>query len=130
MSNVTRKFSDLDLDFIPHPVTGDIQLLKDSVAVKRSLRNLLFTGKNERLFQGDLGGNLKQLLFEPITPLSELSIKILIEDVIRLYEPRVKIVELRVNVSPDENGYDVYLLFAIDETSEITVAEFFLERLR
>lgn len=130
MSNVTRKFSDLDLDFVPHPVTGDIQILQDAVAVKRALRNLMFTGKDERLFQSGLGANLKQLLFEPITPMTELSIKILIEDVIRLHEPRIKIIELQVSISPNEDGYDVTLLFAIDEISQIVTANLFLERLR
>lgn len=130
MPNVTKKFSDLDLDFIPHPITGDIQILKDAVAVKRSLRNLLFTGKDERLFQSEIGGNLKQLLFEPITPMTEFSIKLLIQDVIRIYEPRVKVLDLQVSVSPDENGYDVHLLFAIDEISQVVTADLFLERLR
>lgn len=130
MPTVTKKFSDLNLDFIPHPVTGDVQVLIDAAAVKRALRNLMFTGKNERLFQPDLGANLKQLLFEPITPMTELSIKILIEDVVRLYEPRINIVKLSVSVSPDENGYDVSLLFAIDQTSEVVPVNLFLERLR
>lgn len=130
MSKVTRKFSDLDFDFLPHPVSRDIVPLVDGASVKRALRNLMFTGKYERLYQPNLGGNLKQLLFEPISPMTALSIRLLIQDVIRYYEPRATVVQLDVNVSEDENGYDVYLVFAIDNISDVIAVDFFLERLR
>jgi hypothetical protein len=105
-------------------------LLKDADAIKRSIRNLMLTGQYERLFQPNMGGNLKQLLFEPITPLTQHSIELAIKDTITAYEPRVKIISLNVNVSPDENGYSVVLLFAIDQLSDVTTVDFFLERLR
>lgn len=130
MAQTTKKISDLDFDFAAHPVSGDIVSLKDGDAVKRAIRNLMFTGYYERMFQPSLGANLKQLLFEPITPMTEMSIRILISDVIHAFEPRAKIVKLDVRVSPDENGYNVYLLFAIDQISEVVTVDFFLERLR
>lgn len=129
-SKISRKFSDIDLDFIPHPVSGDIIPLEDSDSVKRSIRNLMFTGLYERPFNPNLGANLKQLLFENITPMTQISIKTLITDIIRIYEPRVTILDLQVSVSEDELGYNVYMLFAIDNTSEITTVDLFLERLR
>jgi phage baseplate assembly protein W len=125
-----KKFSDIDLDFIPHPATGDIIPLTDSDSIKRSIKNLMFTGLYERLFAPNLGANLKQLLFEPVTPLTEISIRTLVLDVLRLYEPRVTVVDLQVSVTPDELGYDLYLLFSIDNISEITTVNIFLERLR
>ena len=103
MSRVSKKFSDLNFDFMPHPVSGDIVPLKDSESVKRSLRNLMLTGTYERLFQPDLGANLKQLLFEPISPMTQLSIQLLISDIIRLYEPRVSIVNLQVSIPSTED---------------------------
>lgn len=130
MVDSVRKIADLDFDFVPHPVSGDIVLLRDADAIKRSVRNLMLTGQYERLFQPNMGANLKQLLFEPITPLTQHSIELAIKQVITAYEPRVKIISLTVNVSPDENGYNVILLFAIDQLSEVTTVDFFLERLR
>jgi phage baseplate assembly protein W len=90
----------------------------------------MLTGTYERLFQPDLGANLKQLLFEPISPMTQLSIQLLISDIIRLYEPRVSIVNLQVSIPSTEDGYNVHLVFAIDNLSEVTTANFFLERLR
>jgi phage baseplate assembly protein W len=129
-NKVTNIFSDFDMDFVPHPQSGDIRLLKDSDSVKRSVRNILFTGKYERPFNPNFGGNLKQLLFEPATPLTAVSIREYIEEALRVYEPRVSIVQLQVNLDQDMLGYNVYLLFAIDNTSQIEVIDVFLERIR
>lgn len=130
MPDSVKKIADLDFDFTPHPVSGDIVLLKDADAIKRSLRNLMLTGNYERPFQPNIGANLKQLLFEPISPLTRHSIELAVKETISRHEPRVKIISLNVTVSPDENGYNVILLFAIDQLSEVSTVDFFLERLR
>jgi len=130
LEKTVKKFSDLDLDFIPHPVSGDINTLKDANSVKRSIRNLMLTGTYERPFRPNLGGNLKQLLFEPVNPLTQISIQVLISDIIRIYEPRVAVLDLQVSVDPDEMGYNVHLVFAVNDTSEVSSVDIFLERLR
>jgi phage baseplate assembly protein W len=127
---VTNLFSDIDLDFTPHPVSGDITVLKDSSAVKRAVRNILFTGLYERPFNPDFGGNLKQLLFEPATPMTAVTIKTYIQDALRIYEPRVSIVDLQVSLDQDLLGYNVYLLFAVDNISQVDTVQIFLERIR
>ncbi|CAB4141335.1 COG3628 Phage baseplate assembly protein W [uncultured Caudovirales phage] len=127
---VTRKFSDIDFDFIPHPATGDIIPLNDADAVKRSVRNLMFTALYERVFQPNMGANLRQLLFEPVTPLTAISIETLVKDIIRLYEPRATILELKITLDPDELGYNLQLIFSIDNISEVSFIDMFLERIR
>lgn len=130
MPGVIKKIADLDLDFIPHPSSGDLITLKDGDAIKRSIRNLMLTGKNERMFQPNLGAGLKELLFEPMSPAAELGLKLMIRDIISAYEPRAKIIKLDVSISEDESGYSVSLVFSIDQISEFVSVEFFLERLR
>lgn len=127
---ITKKFSDLDLDFIPHPVSGDIIPLTDSAAIKRSIRNILFTGLNERLFNPEFGANLKQLLFEPINPGTKQTLTLAITNSIKVFEPRATLVDLKVNVAPDENAYQVSLTVSIDNISEVVTYDLFLERLR
>lgn len=127
---ITRKFSDLDLDFVPHPVSGDIVSLTDSAAVKRSIRNIMFTGLNERLFNPEFGANVKQLLFEPINPGTQQTLTLAITNSLKVFEPRATLVDLKVKVSPDENAYEVVITFSIDNISEIVTYDFFLERLR
>ena len=127
---ITNTFSDIDLNFVPHPVSGDVVALKDSDAVKRSVRNILLTGEYERPFNPEFGGNLKQLLFEPSTPVTAVTIRTYIQDALRIYEPRVTIVDLQVSLDPDLLGYNVYLLFAIDNISQVDQITLFLERIR
>ena len=48
-------YSDLDLDFQINPITGDINRKTGTDAVKRSIRNLIFTNYYERPFKSELG---------------------------------------------------------------------------
>ena len=142
VDKVSKKFSDLDLDFIPHPVSGDIIPLTDADAVKRSVRNIMFTGLNERLFNPEFGANLKQLLFEPITPGTKQTLIIAIQNSIKVFEPRATLLDLSVAVaetpemgnrmtpSPEENAYHVTMKFSIDNISDIVTYDLFLERTR
>jgi phage baseplate assembly protein W len=130
MPRQSRKYSDIDLTFKPHPVSGDINILRDVEAVKRSVHNLMMMGFYERPFEPDLGANLKQLLFEPINPLTEVSIRQQIMSAIARYEPRVSVTKLVVIGSPDLNKYEVQLTFVIDSLSEIVKIDTFLEKIR
>lgn len=130
MSKVSQEFSDLDLDFIPHPASGDLIPLKDANAVKRSVRNLILTNVYERPFQPKLGSGLAQLLFEPINPLTQQSIKEAVSRIINSYEKRASLIDVEVSVLPDENGYECSITFGIDNISEFATVEVFLERAR
>jgi phage baseplate assembly protein W len=127
---ITKKFSDLDLDFTPHPISGDIIPLTDSSAIKRSIRNILFTGMNERLFNPEFGANLRQLLFDPINPGTKQTLILSITNSIKVFEPRATLIDLKVKVSPDENAYEVTIIISIDNISEVVAYDLFLERLR
>jgi phage baseplate assembly protein W len=95
-------FSDFLNDLSPHPITGDIVRYVNENAVNRSIRNLIFTNKGERLYQPSLGSDLYKILFEPMsTAVSEMlsqAIQTLIDD----HEPRAKV--LAVDVAPDLEG--------------------------
>lgn len=130
MPEVTKKYSDIDLSFIPHPVTGDVTVLRDEEAVKRSLRNLMYMGSYERPFEPDIGANLRQLLFEDMNPLTEKAIHMQISGAISRYEPRVTVMDLEVTAFPERNGYDVRLTYVINTLSSIQNISTFLERVR
>lgn len=130
MPTTTKKYSDIDLTFIPHPITGDISVLRDVEAVKRSLRNLLYMGRYDRPFEPDIGANLRQLLFEDMNPLTEQALIMQIRGAISRYEPRVTVIDLKVTGSPDRNGYDVSLSFVVDSLSAIESVTTFMERVR
>ena len=127
---VVVEYSDLNLDFHAHPVSGDLIPLTNSESVKRAVRNIMFTAHNERLFNPNFGANLRQMLFQPITPATELQLKLYISNAIKFFEPRVKIIRLDVKASPDEYQYDVSFVFSIDGLSQQIEYQTTLERLR
>jgi phage baseplate assembly protein W len=61
-----RTFRDLDLNFTIHPVKKDINTHKNEFAIINSIKNLILTNHYERLFQPELGSNLRRLLFEQV----------------------------------------------------------------
>lgn len=127
---VTVEYSDLNLDFHAHPTSGDLVPLTNAESVKRSVRNIMLTNRNERLFNPSFGGNLTQLLFQPVTPATELQIKLYITNAIKHFEPRVNIISIEVNVSPDEYQYNVSFVFSVDGLSQEIQYDTILERLR
>ena len=126
----TRIYKDLDLDFGRNVVTHDVNKLTDVEAVKRSVRNLINTNHFERPFHPELGGNVRALLFEPMTPLTALNLQRKVEEVLTNFEPRAKITQIIADPDIDRNAYKLTIKFyVIGITNPITV-ETFLERLR
>jgi len=126
----TRIYKDLDLDFGRNVVTNDVNKLTDVESVKRSVRNLINTNHFERPFHPELGGNVRAMLFEPMTPLTALNLQRKVEEVLNNFEPRAKITQIIADPDIDRNAYRLSIKFyVIGVTNPITV-ETFLERLR
>lgn len=130
MTLLARTYTDIDLNFTKHPITGDIAKKKDISAISASLFNLFNTSNYERLFQPDLGCNLKQVLFEPVDALSTVYITDIIKNAIGNFEPRVKLEDLLVEPYPEQNGYKVFLTFFVINNPDPITISLFLERIR
>ena len=125
-----RTYLDLDLDFTRHPVTNDLVKIEDVEAVKRSVRNLINTNHFERPFHPELGGNVRALLFEPMTPLTALNLQRKIEEVLNNFEPRAKITQILADPDIDRNAYRLEIKFYVIGIQNPITVETFLERLR
>ena len=126
-----QTFKDFNLNFKPHPVTEDLQVVKDSADIKQSIKSLLLTRKGERLFNSDLGTGLSDLLFEPLDFGTAAIIRDEIFTVIDNYESRVEIITLNVDTNFEDNGYDIELEYVIRGRSDLqNNIEFFLESSR
>ena len=123
-------YSDLPTNLTVHPVKLDVTQVTNADAIKASVRNLLLTNYNERKFQPDIGGNLTALLFELMTPITELQIKRQIELCIRNYEPRADIIDITVIGDPDRNGYNATITFAVKKLPSPVSISLFLQRVR
>jgi len=126
----TRIYKDLDLDFGRNTVTNDVNKLTDAEAVKRSVRNLINTNHFERPFHPEIGGNVRALLFENMTPLTALNLQRKIEEVLNNFEPRAKITQILADPDIDRNGYRLEIKFYVIGVQNPITVETFLERLR
>jgi len=124
------KYSDLNLDFVPHPLTGDVTVLTDMEALKRSIRNLVYTSKYERRFRPELDAGVRKYLFEPLTSITCLKIKNAIENIIKQQEKRVELIEVSVSGNERTNSFDVSIVFRPKNVRDVTNLSLTLTRTR
>lgn len=123
-------YADLYKDLTQNPTNGDLALRRDEESVKESIKNLILTDKGERLMQPLIGGNIRAMLFENITPavlkIIEEQIFITIEE----YEPRAEIIDVEVKSAIDDNKVEVTIRFYITNIAQPIQLSVFLERIR
>jgi phage baseplate assembly protein W len=113
IQRISRSFKDISLSFVPHPVTKDLQILKNERAITRAIRNLVETIPTERFFNSTIGSNVRSSLFDFVDFGTASVIQSQIEVVISNYEPRVDNVRVEVSPSPDTNEFEVTVIFDI-----------------
>jgi phage baseplate assembly protein W len=126
-----QTFKDLNITFKPHPITGDLTVVKDEAAIKQAIINLLLTNKGERFFDSRIGSSLSSLLFEPLDFATASLINTEVENTIKFYEPRITILSISTIPNFDDNGFDIELVFEVTGREDLpTSINFFLERTR
>jgi phage baseplate assembly protein W len=113
IQRISRSFKDISLSFDPHPVTKDLPILKNERAITRSIRNLVETIPTERFFNSLLGSEVRSSLFEFVDYGTASVIQTQIETTIQNYESRVDNVKVEVDPQPDNNSFEVTVIFDI-----------------
>ena len=129
-SRNSRSFRDIDLDFNRNPVTNDINVVENVIAIKRAVKNLVLTNFYERPFQPELGCGIRELLFEPFTPMTKVFLERKIEEVIVNYEPRINLQNVAVDDDQDRNRLVVDIYFYVVGVPGPQVVQTFLQRVR
>lgn len=104
-------YTDFYPNFNKHPETGKLVKLLDGEAIKRGLRNLIYTNQGERFFDRKKGCNIRKVLFENFSDQSTQLLKKYIEDAINNYEPRVSLLEVSVTPFEEQNFYSIVIIF-------------------
>ncbi|CAB4125455.1 COG3628 Phage baseplate assembly protein W [uncultured Caudovirales phage] len=130
MTRNTVTFSDIDLNFSAHPVTGDITKRLDDSAINASIRNLVMTSNYERPFHSEIGSQVRNLLFEPASPISKLMLEKSISQTIQNFEPRVVLLSVNARFSPENNSVYVTVEYKIINTNAIQTVNLTLKRTR
>tara|TARA_B100002019_G_scaffold7996_1_gene6339 strand:+ start:54 stop:455 length:402 start_codon:yes stop_codon:yes gene_type:complete len=110
---VNQKYKDISMSFDTNPLNNDLIGLKNSSAIARSIRNIVFTQPGEKFFQPDFGSKISESLFEIVDESSAITIRDEIRSSIINYEPRVKLGQVFVKPNPAENEMNVTITYEI-----------------
>ena len=113
IQRISRSFKDISLSFEPHPITKDLQVLKNEAAIRRSVRNIVQTIPTEKFFNSLFGSNVRGSLFEFIDFGTASAIRDQIEVSINNFEPRVENLQIEVQPLSDQNAFNVIVVFDI-----------------
>jgi phage baseplate assembly protein W len=113
VQRISRAFKDISLSFDPHPVTKDLPVLTNERAIRRSVRNLVETIPTERYFNSTLGTRIRRSLFDFVDYATATIIEDQIINTVEFYEPRVNNLRVNVDPRPDDNSFDVKVVFDI-----------------
>ena len=123
-------YSDFLTNLTSHPDGKDLLRITNEDSVKRSIRNLIMTDKLERLYQPDIGSNIRKLLFELPTPQLSNQIKNEIQETITNHEPRAKLISIDVIENSENESYKINILYYIINKIEPVSATITLYRVR
>ena len=112
----TRTFVDIDASFTPNPVTGDLAVRTDDQAIKFAVRSLILTNYYERPFHSNIGSPVNSLMFDNMGPNFKIILRQSIIDTINNFEPRVDVLEVKIDDSPDNNRVYLTIIFKIKNT--------------
>ena len=109
----SRAFKDINLSFKRHPVTNDVVTIRNEDAIKRSVRNIIFTILGEKPFEPNFGSVINESLFDLNTNLSEIRVSDEIRSSLLNYEPRISNLDVTVTVAPDTNEMNCTVQYEI-----------------
>ena len=112
----SKAFKDINLSFKRHPVTNDVVAIRDEDAIKRSVKNIVFTTLGEKPFVPQFGSVINESLFDLNTELSEILITDEIRSSLLNYEPRISNIDVTVTVAPDTNEMNCTVQYDITGT--------------
>lgn len=123
-------YKDIDMGFSKNFVTGDIGRKYDISAVRQSIKNIIYTNIGERPFNPNWGSQIHRILFEPIDEFSKTVLVKIVTEAIENHEPRVNIENIIVKTTPDDNEYNLTILFHVVAVRELQEMSVVLTRLR
>ena len=109
----SRAFKDINLSFKRHPVTNDLVVIKNEDAIKKSVKNIIFTILGEKPFEPDFGSTINESLFDLSTSLNEIRSADDITASLKRYEPIFSDIDVTVSLYPDSNEMNATVQYEI-----------------
>ena len=109
----SRVFKDINLSFKRHPVTNDLVVIKNEDAIKKSVKNIIFTILGEKPYVPLFGTSVNNSLFELSDPLKQIRISDEIQSTLLNYEPRISNIQVTVSNYPDSHELNATIQYDI-----------------
>ena len=113
ITKISRSFKDISLSFEPHPVTKDLPVLKNERAIIRSVRNIVETIPTEKFFNSVFGSDVYRSLFDFVDFGTASIIQEQIKTALNNFERRINNVKVEVEPRPDDNDFEITVIFDI-----------------
>ena len=126
--NISRSFKDVNISFAKNPVTKDTAIVKNEMAIKQAIKNLVLTRPGEKHFQPEMGSEVYNLLFDPLDAFTAETIQDEIINTINGNEDRVSLVRVDVEVDSEKNGFQVEVEYRIVGIPLVEQITFVLQR--
>ena len=126
----SETYTDFHKTLLLNPVNSDISRKIDEDSVKESIRNIVMTNRGERLFQPNIGCDIRSMLFENFTPPMVVTAKEMITASVQSFEPRAEIIGVDIIGAIDNNSIDVIIVYRIINIQEPLTVTITLDRVR
>ena len=106
-------------------MTNDVVTIRDEDAIKRSVKNIIFTILGEKPFEPRFGSVVNEALFDLTTKYDEILIQDEIKSSVLKFEPRITNLVVTTTVYPDSNElnctvqYDIVGIPAPTQTVDV-----------
>lgn len=85
--------------------------------INQSIRHILLTRIGERFFVPEFGSRLHELIFEPNDEVLRDLLKLYIDDALRKWEPRIKVLEIEPIIKDYDNTVPVNITYNLINTN-------------
>lgn len=106
-------YSDVNLDFIPHPLTGNLNPKINVDSIRQAIKVLFLLNPFDVPFNQSSFVNLRHYLFENINHLTISNMVKRIEWSIKTYEKRVKFISAKAVPFDSDDGFEVTVTYQI-----------------
>jgi phage baseplate assembly protein W len=123
-------YSDFHKDLTQSPVNFDLARKIDEESIKESIKNLVMTDRGERLFQPNIGCDVRKMLFENAGADTIVIIKEMIKSTVKTYEPRANLLGVDILASVDELRFTIIITFNVINRAEPITLTVTLDRVK
>lgn len=122
-----KRYSDISLDWIAHPFTGDVSPKTNIDAIRQSVRVLMSLNTYDIPFNSNPMVGIEKTLFEDFSPVTQSGLRKRIEWAISTYEKRVDVISIDIVPFDTDDGITItitYKIRALDNIQDTLIQQF------